>query len=64
MKRKRKIQKIILPYGTMKRMAKHIGCDRTTIDEALRFTRETELQNKIRNEALSNYGGRIIEYFA
>lgn len=57
-----KIKKIILPYGGMKKMEIAIGCHRTTIEEALRFTRDTDLQNKIRNEAIKFYGGKLIEY--
>lgn len=58
----RKIQKIILPYGGIKKMAESLKCDRTTIEEALRFTRETELQDKIRREAVEFYKGRLIKY--
>lgn len=62
MGKRKKYKKIILPYGGMKRMAVAIGCDRTTIEEALRFARDTELQNQIRREALQAYGGKMVEF--
>lgn len=62
MEKRKQYKKIILPYGGMKKLAKAIGCDRTTIEEALRYARDTELQNKIREDALCIYGGKVVEF--
>lgn len=55
-----KIKRIILPYGGNRRLAEELGVHEMTVYCALRFHSDTEIQNKIRETALKDFGGQIV----
>ena len=52
---------IILPHGNRGRLAKELGVSMETIRKALNFQTESEEADRIRREAIDNYGGSLVE---
>ncbi|MFQ7266181.1 MAG: hypothetical protein ACLRPS_04815 [Paraprevotella clara] len=52
---------IIIPYGSKKKICKACGVSPETVRKALKFITESDEADKIRREALNNYGGTLIE---
>ena len=57
----KKRPQIIVPFGNKKKMSQEFGVSMETIRKALKFMTESEEANRIRREALANYGGTLIE---
>lgn len=56
----KKIEKIILPFGAGCKLAKVFGVSVGTVSNALAGRRTSDLSNRIRHVALTEYGGRIL----
>lgn len=56
----KKIEKIILPYGVGCKIAKAFGVSLGTVSNALAGRRTSDLSTKIRNVAITQYGGRVL----
>ena len=56
----KKIEKIILPYGAGCKIAKVFGVTIGTVSNALAGRRRSELSDRIRHVALTQYGGRVL----
>lgn len=52
-------KKIIVPFGAVQKIAKEIGCSDQSVRNALRFITSGDQPDKIRKEAIENYGGEI-----
>lgn len=52
-------KRIIVPTGNVKRIAKAVGVSDQAVRNALRFITEGEQPDRIRREAMENYGGAI-----
>lgn len=52
-------KRIIVPTGNVKRIAAEIGVSGQAVRNALRFITEGEQPDRIRKEALENYGGAV-----
>lgn len=52
-------KKIIVPYGTLSRMAEAFGCQIRTVRKALNFETDSEQAQLLRNKALKEYGGML-----
>lgn len=48
---------IVVPHGSTSKIAKHIGCTIQAVRNALKFISNSEQAQRIRREALENYGG-------
>ena len=57
----KKIEKIILPYGAGCKIAKVFGVTVGTVSNALAGRRRSELSDRIRHVALTQFGGQLIE---
>ena len=57
----RKKPKIIVPHGKKMMMRKALGVSTETIRRALNFQTESEEADRIRREAIENYGGSLVE---
>lgn len=53
------LKPILVPHGTIKRLAEHTGYSTETVKYALRGARCTEAAEQIRELAIKEYGGRI-----
>jgi transposase-like protein len=61
-KKARIVEKIVLPYGNAARLAAHFGVSSCTVRNALKYAfPENAAHERIRIEALKNYGGVHIE---
>lgn len=49
--------RILVPFGTTRKIAKACGCHESTVAEALRGMRDTDTQRLIRKRAIEEYGG-------
>lgn len=57
-----KTYRIVLEFGVQKQLCKHFGVSDETIRKALRYMcPDNELHNRIRREAIENYGGQRIQ---
>lgn len=61
MKRKKVI---MVPRGSVDRICDQLQCKKTTVYNALRYDVNSELSEKIRSEAIENYGGIITSKIA
>lgn len=52
-------KKIIVPYGTLSRMAEAFGCQIRTVRKALAFETDSEQARLLRDKALKEYGGMM-----
>ena len=57
----KKKPKIIVPHGKKMAMRQSLGVSTETIRKALNFQTESEEADRIRREALENYGGSLVE---
>ena len=57
----KKKPKIIVPHGKKRQMSRSLGVSMETIRRALNFQTESEESERIRKEALNNYGGSLVE---
>lgn len=48
---------IIVPHGQTTKIANHVGCTIQTVRNALRYKSDTDQAQRIRKEAIENYGG-------
>lgn len=55
------MQKILMKYGTITKLAIEMGVNEKTVREALRFVTEGEQPDLIRKKAVSEYGGIPID---
>lgn len=61
MEKTSKTFRIVLEYGAQKKIAQHFGISDETVRRALRYaSQDNDLHRKIRQEALTNYGGQEI----
>lgn len=61
MEKTSKTFRIVLEYGAQKKIAQHFGISDETVRRALRYTsQDNDLHRKIRQEAITNYGGQEI----
>lgn len=58
--RKANKPRIILPYGKKQMMSKSLGVAPESIRRALLFISESEEADRIRREAIENYGGTLV----
>lgn len=56
----RKKEYIKVPLGGIKKIAADVGCSRLTVSNALNGLTDTMLADKIRAEAMKNYGGSYV----
>lgn len=52
--------RIVLPHGKKQMMCRDLGVSPETVRRALQFISESEEGDRIRREALDNYGGTLI----
>lgn len=52
-------KKIVVPYGTLSRMAEAFGCQIRTVRKALAFETDSEQARLLRTKALKEYGGMM-----
>ncbi len=57
----KKKPKIIVPHGKKRQMCQSLGVSMETIRKALNFQTESEEADRIRREAIDNYGGSLVE---
>lgn len=57
----KKKPKIIVSYGKKRMMRQALGVSTETIRRALNFQTESAEADRIRKEALQNYGGSLVE---
>lgn len=57
----KKKPKIIVPHGKKRMMCQALGVSTETIRKALNFQTESAEADRIRKEALNNYGGSLVE---
>jgi DNA-binding transcriptional regulator YhcF (GntR family) len=50
--------RLLVPFGTTRKLAKDCGVSENTVAEALRGTRDTETQRLIRKRAVEFYGAK------
>ena len=50
--------RLLVPFGTTRKLAKDCGVSENTVAEALRGTRNTEIQALIRKRAVEFYGAK------
>lgn len=50
--------RLLVPFGTITKLAKDCGVSENTVSEALRGTRDTETQRLIRKRAVEFYGAK------
>lgn len=50
--------RLLVPFGTGRKLAKDCGVTERTVQEALRGTRDTETQRLIRKRAVEFYGAK------
>ena len=50
--------RLLVPYGTIAKLAKDCGTSTNTVSDALRGTRDTETQRLIRKRAVEFYGAK------
>ena len=50
-------KKIVVPYGTLSRIAEAFGCQIRTVRKALAFETNSEQAELIRTKAIKEYGG-------
>lgn len=50
--------RLLVPHGTNRKLAKDCGVTERTVQEALRGTRDTETQALIRKRAVEFYGAK------
>ena len=48
---------IIVPHGQTTKLASHIGCTIQAVRNALKYISDSEQAQRIRREAVENYGG-------
>lgn len=61
MEKTSKTFRIVLEYGAQKKLAHHFGISDETVRRALRYaSQDNDLHRKIRQEAITNYGGQEI----
>lgn len=61
MEKTSKTFRIVLEYGAQKKIAQHFGISDETVRRALRYaSQDNDLHRKIRQEAITNYGGQEI----
>lgn len=53
----RKVPVIAVPHGSTTKIAKHMGCTIQAVRNALKYISNSEQAQRIRREALENYGG-------
>ena len=56
-KRYRKTPVVIVPHGVTTRLAKHFGITIQAVRNALKYQCNSDQAQKIRKEAVENYGG-------
>lgn len=61
MNKKKKVSRIIVPYGMVTRLAKRFNVSDKTINAALNYVTLSELADSIRKEALKYYKGTEVE---
>lgn len=54
----RPTDRLLVPYGTIGKLAKDCGVSSNTVSEALRGARNTETQQLIRERAIKFYGAK------
>lgn len=57
-----KKKRIIIQYGNVGKLAKFFGCSTTCINQALRYITASELAKEIRETAINEFDGQVIEY--
>ena len=50
--------RLLVPFGAVRKLAKDCGVTERTVQEALRGTRDTETQRLIRKRAVEFYGAK------
>lgn len=55
-----KVKKIIVPHGSVGKLAADCGVSPNTVREALNFTGDTDAQQLIRKRALDWYRGQVV----
>ena len=58
--RKATKSRIILPHGKKQMMSHDLGVSTETVRRALLFISESEEADRIRREAIENYGGTLV----
>ena len=54
-------RKIVVDYGTVKKLMARSGASRRTVSNALNYRSESELERKIRFVAVRDFNGVVIE---
>lgn len=52
-------KRIVVPMGNVKRIAEALGVSDQAVRNALRYITQGEQPDRIRKEALKNYGGAV-----
>lgn len=55
-----KVKKIIMPHGSIGKLAAMCGVSTNTVREALNFGADTEAQRLVRKRAVELYGGQLV----
>ena len=55
-----KVKKIIMPHGSIGKLAAMCGVSTNTVREALNFGADTEAQRLVRKRAVELYGGQVV----
>lgn len=59
-RREMKVKKIIMPHGSIGKLAAMCGVSTNTVREALNFGADTEAQRLVRKRAVELYGGQVV----